>query len=47
MIYKLKECGKIDEADVLDVLKEFRSLDHDQSGTLNVSDIRLSQVTIS
>lgn len=40
VIYKLKELGKIDEDDVLEVLKEFNALDHDQSGYLNCSDIR-------
>jgi len=39
VIYKLKELGKIDEEDVLDVLKEFNALDHDQSGHLNCADV--------
>lgn len=41
VIYKLKELGKIDVDDVLDVLKEFHALDHDQSGHLNCSDLRM------
>jgi len=40
VIYKLKEVGKIDEDDVQDILKEFQALDRDQSGALNLSDIR-------
>ena len=39
VIYKLKELGKIDEDDVLDVLKEFNALDHEQSGHLKCSDV--------
>ncbi|KAG0568989.1 hypothetical protein KC19_6G057200 [Ceratodon purpureus] len=42
VIYKLKEVGKIDEDDVLEMLKQFEALDHDQSGTLNWSDINNS-----
>jgi len=44
VIYKLKEVGKIMEDDVQDILKEFCALDYDESGTLNLSDIHISNV---
>jgi hypothetical protein len=48
VIYKLKELGKIDQEDVLEMLKEFQTLDRDQSGTLNLSDIKnTSRITQS
>ena len=43
VIYKLKEMGKITEDDISPVLDEFENLDVDQSGTLSISDITLSQ----
>ncbi len=43
MLYKLKECGKIEQSDVVDFLKEFDALDYDHSGTLCHSDVLLSQ----
>lgn len=44
MVYKLKEVGKIAEDDVQDILKEFCALDYDESGTLNLSDIHISNL---
>lgn len=44
MIYKLKEMGKITQADISVVLEEFETLDVDQSGTLTSSDLRLAQL---
>lgn len=38
-MYKLKELGKIDEFDILKILREFRELDVDESGTLSVADL--------
>ncbi|XP_004244064.1 two-pore potassium channel 1 [Solanum lycopersicum] len=43
VIYKLKEMGKINQQDVTAVLKEFESLDVDQSGTLSTADLALAQ----
>ncbi|XP_042477930.1 two pore potassium channel a-like [Macadamia integrifolia] len=43
VIYKLKEMGKIKQEDVALVLEEFENLDFDQSGTLSISDLELSQ----
>jgi potassium channel subfamily K len=43
VLYKLKECGKIEQSDVVDFLKEFDALDYDHSGTLCHSDVLLSQ----
>jgi hypothetical protein len=43
VLYKLKECGKIVQSDVVDFLKEFDALDYDRSGTLCHSDVLLSQ----
>ncbi|PIA25624.1 hypothetical protein AQUCO_11000032v1 [Aquilegia coerulea] len=43
IIYKLKEMGKISQEDVALVLREFRDLDVDQTGTLSKSDIKLAQ----
>lgn len=44
MLYKLKEEGKIVEDDVQGILKEFSAIDYDESGTLNLSDIHLSNL---
>ncbi|KAF5730482.1 two-pore potassium channel 1-like [Tripterygium wilfordii] len=44
IIYKLKEMGKISQADISVLLEEFEDLDVDQSGTLSVSDIILAQM---
>jgi Ca2+-binding EF-hand superfamily protein len=43
LIFKLKECGKIEQADLVDFVREFNELDYDHSGTLCASDLRLSQ----
>lgn len=43
VIYKLKEMGKINQHDIAAVLKEFESLDVDQSGTLSTADLILAQ----
>ncbi|XP_031102705.1 two-pore potassium channel 1 [Ipomoea triloba] len=43
VIYKLKEMGKITQADISLVLEEFEALDVDQSGTLTSSDLTLAQ----
>ncbi len=43
LIFKLKECGKIEQADLVDFVREFNELDYDRSGTLCASDLRLSQ----
>lgn len=45
VIFKLKELGKIDEQDVVEILKEFDSLDVDNSGTLSTHDLKLAQTT--
>ncbi|KAL9269919.1 Two-pore potassium channel 1-like protein [Drosera capensis] len=45
ILYKLKEMGKITEEDISPVMEEFEELDHDQSGTLSVSDITLAQAS--
>ncbi|CAH9072712.1 unnamed protein product [Cuscuta epithymum] len=47
VIYKLKEMGKITQADISLVLKEFESLDVDQSGTLTSSDLTLAQLSLT
>lgn len=44
VLYKLKEEGKIVEDDVQGILKEFSAIDYDESGTLNLSDIHLSNL---
>lgn len=44
VIYKLKEVGKIEEDDVLEVLREFATLDIDESGTLKATDIHVSNL---
>ncbi|KAK1583764.1 hypothetical protein Q3G72_026697 [Acer saccharum] len=43
VLYKLKEMEKINQEDINEVMKEFKELDVDQSGTLSVSDINLAQ----
>lgn len=43
VVYKLKEMGKIEEQDVVEILKEFDSLDVDNSGTLSPYDLKLAQ----
>ncbi|KAF5187315.1 Two-pore potassium channel [Thalictrum thalictroides] len=43
IIYKLKEMGKISQEDIALILREFRDLDVDQTGTLSASDLKLSQ----
>ncbi|CAK9271099.1 unnamed protein product [Sphagnum jensenii] len=43
LIFKLKECGKIEQADLVDFVREFNELDYDHSGTLCASDLRLKQ----
>ncbi|KAK4355174.1 hypothetical protein RND71_024145 [Anisodus tanguticus] len=43
VVYKLKEMGKINQLDVAAILKEFESLDIDQSGTLSNTDLTLAQ----
>jgi hypothetical protein len=43
--YKLKELGKVDEADIVDIAKEFCSLDYDQNGALKISNFHVSQAT--
>lgn len=45
VIYKLKEMGKIEEQDVVEILKEFDSLDVDDSGTLSPCDLKLAETT--
>ncbi|KAI5085000.1 hypothetical protein GOP47_0001169 [Adiantum capillus-veneris] len=45
VIYKLKEMGKIEEEDIVEILKEFDSLDADDSGTLSPFDLKLAQTT--
>eukprot|EP00250_Pteridium_aquilinum_P035175 c8807_g1_i1 orf=271-1362(+) len=45
VIYKLKEMGKIEEQDVVEILKEFESLDVDDSGTLSPYDLKLIETT--
>lgn len=45
VVYKLKEMGKIEEQDVIEILKEFESLDLDESGTLSHYDLRLAENT--
>lgn len=44
VIYKLKEVGKIEEDDVLEILREFATLDIDESGTLKPTDIHVSNL---
>ncbi|KAL2467076.1 Two-pore potassium channel 1 [Abeliophyllum distichum] len=39
VVFKLKEMGKIGEADIAMVMEEFKSLDVDQSGTLTKADL--------
>lgn len=43
IIYKLKEMGKISQEDISVILQEFEELDVDQSGSLSISDLTLSQ----
>ncbi|XP_050219350.1 two-pore potassium channel 1 [Mercurialis annua] len=43
ILYKLKEMGKITEDDISVVMEQFENLDVDESGTLSVSDLVLSQ----
>ncbi|XP_076949051.1 two-pore potassium channel 1-like [Bidens hawaiensis] len=47
VVYKLKEMGKISQDDITPIMDEFESLDFDKTGTLSVSDIRLSQSALS
>ncbi|CAM6028674.1 unnamed protein product [Sphagnum balticum] len=43
ILYKLKECGKIKQSDMVDFLKEFDTLYYHDSGILCSSDMLLSQ----
>lgn len=43
IVYKLKEMGKISDEDVMAVMKGFKMLDVDLSGTLTKSDLVLSE----
>ncbi|KAH7282165.1 hypothetical protein KP509_35G015900 [Ceratopteris richardii] len=43
VVYKLKEMGKIEEEDVIEILKEFESLDVDNTGTLSSRDIKMAE----
>lgn len=45
VIFKLKEMGKIDEQDLVEILKEFDSLDADNSGMLSTHDLKLAEAT--
>ena len=42
VIYKLKEIGKIEQSDVVEMLKEFEVLDRDHTGALNLSEVKNS-----
>ncbi|KAI3865351.1 hypothetical protein MKW92_016210 [Papaver armeniacum] len=41
ILYKLKEMGKIQQEDIVPLMKEFEELDVDQSGMISTSDITL------
>ncbi|KAK6947072.1 Potassium channel domain [Dillenia turbinata] len=43
ILYKLKEMGKVSQEDISLAFEEFEDLDVDQSGTLSLSDLALSQ----
>jgi hypothetical protein len=45
ILYKLKELGKVDEADIVDIANEFCSLDYDQNGALKISSFHIPQAT--
>lgn len=45
ILYKLKELGKVDEADIVDIANEFCSLDYDQNGALKISSFHVPQAT--
>ncbi|KAI3964344.1 hypothetical protein MKX01_024961 [Papaver californicum] len=42
ILYKLKEMGKVQQEDIVLLMKEFEDLDVDQSGTISTSDITLA-----
>jgi hypothetical protein len=45
ILYKLKELGKVNEADIVDIANEFCSLDYDQNGALKISSFHVPQAT--